>query len=187
MVMKNVNAPYYLQVFENKLRLTDTATKKYVEVVPSVAVKQRGERSKIVVIGSEAEAYEGQEGYEVLHPFADPGRLVVQFEIANKVVKHLFDQLKTFRLFKPRLIVHPMGQYKNWVSGMEHQFFIELGLSAGAREVVVYAGEVQESFDFDALKPKQVVSAAEWAQWTLFFVLLAGAAGAAYYAYTYGT
>ncbi len=184
--VKKMNAPLYLQVWENKLRLTDMRTGRSVELNPVVALKQRGAGQKIVEIGGGAERYEGREGYELCRPFADPARFVANMEIAEKVVQYLFKELGARKIRKPLLIVHPMGQYKNWVSSMEQQFFTELGFSAGARDVVVYAGEEQKSFDFYALKGKQGVPASVWVQRLLFVALIAAAAAAVWYAYRYG-
>ena len=181
-----MNVPLYLQIWENNIKLTDTRTRRSVEVAPVVAVKRRGSSQKVVEIGSAAELFEGKEGYEVFRPFADPARFVANMEIAEKIVRYLFKALGSRKLLKPLLIVHPMGQYKNWVSSMEQQFFTELGLSAGARDVVVYAGEEAEEFDFYALKEREEVSASIWVQRIAFVLLIGMAAAIVWYAYRQG-
>ena len=107
---------------------------------PIVAVKKKGKKEIISAVGKEVFDLAEEDTSVVYTPFKPFEMEPENFNLAEKVVRHLMQKGADFKgaLISPRVIIHPN---KTYVSEMEEDAYRELALSAGAREVVVYVGD----------------------------------------------
>jgi len=115
---------------------------------PIVAVKKKGKKEIISAVGKEVFDLAPEDTSVVYTPFKPFEMEPDNFNLAEKVIRHLMQKGAEFKgsLISPRVIIHPN---KTYVSEMETDAYRELALSAGAREVVVYVGD---ELQFDDLE-----------------------------------
>ncbi len=75
--------------------------------------------------------------------FSSPRLLVGDIEAASALLKSLVKQVASGGLLaaKPKIVVQPLEMTEGGLSPVEERIFMELGLSAGAREAKVQVGE----------------------------------------------
>ncbi len=100
-----------------------------------MTIHENGKKARILAVGKKAREITDKESrlYTPYHP------LVMEkenFELCSKVLQHFIAQLKSKSLFlAPRIILHLT---KTSLSKREEQFYKELGLASGGREVVIF-------------------------------------------------
>ncbi len=149
----------YVQIWGERIRLTDVATGDVLNERPLVAVEDDGGgRRRIVAFGDDASAH-ARRGAEVINPFSHPRVLIAHFDAGERLLRHLFRRMRGGRLISPAIcvVVHPMERTEGGLTGMERRAFTEMMRGAGAREVVLHEGpELRvHGFDYAALKAAQ--------------------------------
>ncbi|MEW8110733.1 MAG: rod shape-determining protein [Candidatus Thiodiazotropha endolucinida] len=133
---------FYVQIWEQKLKVTDASTGRIYEDIPLVAIQTMANgRKEVSAIGSEAKMATGANILTV-NPFSHPRVLFSDFTVAEKLLQHVFRLLNKGKLFtlNPTVVVHPMEKTEGGLTMIENRAFKELGTGAGAREVFVYEG-----------------------------------------------
>jgi len=145
---------YYLQVWENKVKLTDFQREKELEIAASIAIKTEN-KPVVVAIGDDCKKQLGH-NVQVIKPFSHPRSIIAEFEAAEKIIQHM---LKTFAngsliTATPSVVVHPMEKVEGGLTQIEIRAFNELAYGAGARQALVIEGDELNkiSFDFEKLK-----------------------------------
>ncbi len=130
---------FYVQIWETRLKVTDSSTKSVYEIPPLMAVQGKSNGKKdVIAIGDEAKTAVG-ENIVVINPFSHPRVLFSDFTVAEKLLQHVFKHLNKDKYFalKPVVVIHPMEKTEGGLTMIEIRAFRELALGAGAREVFV--------------------------------------------------
>ena len=150
-------ATVYLQIWEHRIKAVDIQSNSVFEDQPLVAIKTGEKGAKNVSdIGSAAKLKAADADFEVVNPFSHPRVLFADFHVGEKLLQLVFKQLLGSKLLSPApaVIIHPMEKTEGGLTMIEKRALIELGMGAGARDVLVYEGQelsVQD-IDFEALK-----------------------------------
>ncbi len=155
-LLSKFSTTFYIQIWENRLKITDIENNQVFEELPLVAIQTTGKGEKIIVaVGNNAKLEMG-ENTEVLNPFLHPRVLIADFTVAEKLLQLAFKKLNTGKLFatKPRAIVHPMVKTEGGLSNIENRAFLELAYGAGAYDVIVYEGTAlpTSGMDYERIK-----------------------------------
>ncbi|WP_338517233.1 rod shape-determining protein MreB [Alteromonas gracilis] len=155
--IRNKFAPtFYVQIWENKLRVTDLSTKNKYESLPVIAIEtlESGEK-KIVAIGRQATT-NTQPNIVTVNPFSHPRVLFSDFYVGEKLLQHAFSTFAKYRFLRvtPKTVIHPMEKTDGGLTMIEIRAFRELALGAGSIESKVYVGEPLSiaSFSFEDIE-----------------------------------
>ena len=148
---------FYVQVWENRLKITDARTGSKFDEKPLMAVKTEANGKKnVLAVGNAAESYRGTPNTEVLNPFSHSRQLLCDFIAASALLQAALRQLFKGKLFSPRpaICIHPMEKCEGGLTAVERRGFRELCLSAGARDVKIYEGPelTARGLVFDSIK-----------------------------------
>lgn len=138
---------FYIQIWENKIRVLDLETKNVFDEKPYMALEPEPNGAKVVTaVGNSAE-FSSSSTVEVINPFSHPRCLLSNFYVAEKLLQHIIKNLhkKSIVNVSPKFIIHPMEKVEGGLTMVEKRAFRELGHGAGALEVVVYVGEKLET------------------------------------------
>ncbi|MDZ7924292.1 MAG: rod shape-determining protein [Marinagarivorans sp.] len=142
----------YIQIWGNRLKVVDVKSGNEFDQPPFIAL-EKNKKGQFVVkaVGAEAKALINNPQYEVTNPFAHPRQLIANFGYAEKILLHALQQVFKGNIFapSPRAVIHPMQKTEGGLTEIEIRAFRELGLGAGAREVVIYLGPAQNKHDFN--------------------------------------
>jgi len=141
----------YIQVWENRIKVTNIQTKEIYKQKPLMAIETKANGSKIVfAIGDSCESLDKRK-YQVINPFSHPRVLLNDFLVAEKIVQHAVRELHKSRYFvpAPRIIFQPMEKTEGGLSPIEERAFRELCLGAGAREVTIHIDKELSLYDLD--------------------------------------
>lgn len=126
----------YVQIWEGRIKVTDINTNKVFDEKPlvQVEVKKNGVQT-IAAIGDAA-------NFNSINPFSHPRVLFADFFVAEKLLQCIIKQLigKTPLSPAPAIVLHPMEKTEGGLTMIENRAFMELALSAGARDAVIYQG-----------------------------------------------
>ncbi|HEY5283131.1 MAG TPA: rod shape-determining protein MreB [Polyangia bacterium] len=95
-----------------------------------------------MAVGNEARgaALSGQ--VTVVNPFAHPRSVLSDFTLADQVLKAFLRRLPPSSFFRlsPTFVIHPIGEFEGGLTQIELHAMRELGLGAGATEVILWQG-----------------------------------------------
>lgn len=156
-LFKKLDSVLYIQIWENRIKVTDIHTGEIYDQVPLLAIETNQKGQKVVsAVGNEAKKRFPDSCTEVINPFSHPRSLINDFLVAEKMLQHIFRTLLGKKLISPtpRVVVHPMEKIEGGMTMIESKAFTEMALGAGAREAVLHHGAVQSAsvFDFDKIK-----------------------------------
>lgn len=146
------NNTAYIQLWGDRLKVLDVKSSNEFDQPPFIALeKNKQGQSVIKAIGAEAKALINNPQYEVTNPFAHPRQLIANFSYAEKILQHALQKIFKGNIFapSPRVVIHPMEKTEGGLTEVEIRAFKELGLGAGAREVVIFLGPTQSKHDFN--------------------------------------
>jgi rod shape-determining protein MreB and related proteins len=148
----SISTTFYIQIWRNRVVVTNIKTNERFEDSPFVAVKQ----DKIIAMGNAAKDLDDSEVI-CINPFDHPRVVVNDFDLADKFLRVIFEKMMKHKIFTPRVIMHWMDELDGGLSELERVALREIALSAGANDVIVYEGKALdiESLDFDELKRNQ--------------------------------
>ena len=155
-LLNKFGATVYLQIWENRLKLSDIRTRVAFDEKPLVALESDSKGSlSIVAVGNSAAAAIGN-NIKVINPFSHPRVLFSDFMVGEKLLQYALRETLSNKAFTPapRLVVHPMEKTEGGLTMIEVRAFKELALGAGATDAVVYQGRVlsTQEIDFKSLK-----------------------------------
>ncbi|MEX2962347.1 hypothetical protein [Microbulbifer sp. TYP-18] len=176
----------YIQLWAKRIRVTDIGTGGIVDEAPLLAVQVSKNRRKVVAWGNRASSVPGH-GVEVINPFLHPRSLLVEPEVAQKLLALIFARLGSGGLLPPSplVVIQPMEKNEGGLTAVELLGFEHLCLRAGARKVYVYQGPelTRHTFDLDkvvAASPRPASdgegggsSRTQWVWILIWFVIIA--------------
>lgn len=137
-----MNKIYYIQLWKKRLRITNPKTKEIFDEDAVVAMK-KDLKGKLLVagVGRDAENHRSNDCL-IVNPFNHCRSLVSDFYIAEKFISEAIRSLEKRRFFSlaPKIIMHPMEGLEGGITPIEEKVLVELGISVGARECLVYVG-----------------------------------------------
>ena len=138
----------YIRFARDKVHFDYHPSGLHYEDEPILAVKKKGKKEIISAVGKEVFDLPEEDTSVVYTPFKPFEIEPDNFNLAEKVIRHLMQKGADFKgaLVSPRVIIHPN---KTYVSEMEEDAYRELAMSAGAREVVVYVGDKLQPDDLE--------------------------------------
>lgn len=180
-ILDQFRTTMYVQIWENRIRVTDIATGKIYDEKPLVALKkiEKG-ASRIRAFGDRA-SLESGENVEIVNPFSHPRVLFADFAVGVKLLQHILKELRSKKIFmpSPQVVMHPMEKTEGGLTEIERRALIELALSAGAKDAIMYQGLqlATHNFDYHAIKSinEETVSSHynPWYIWVLWaFIVL---------------
>ncbi len=110
--------------------------------VLALRAKADGAHRQVVAVGAAALALSGQPGVTLAQPFVHPRVLLVDFVLAEKLLKAAMRAVWRPGWFAlaPRLVLHPLGEAQGGLTAIELRALCELGQATGARQVQVWQG-----------------------------------------------
>lgn len=103
------------------------------------APQGKGEFKKVLASGELALIEKGKPRVSLHYPFKHPRMCVANFQIAEKLVQTVIRRFHEERWWTPapRIALQPTHNTLGGLTDIEQKMLTELGLSAGAREVVI--------------------------------------------------
>ncbi|MCW9048323.1 MAG: rod shape-determining protein MreB [Gammaproteobacteria bacterium] len=155
-LLDNFAQTLYVQIWENRIKITNTSTLSIIEEKPLVECKTKADGKIIITaIGNKA-------GVESINPFSHPRTLFSDFHIGEKLLQELIKKAipGSFISIAPCVIIHPMEKIEGGLTMIEGRAFKEMAYGAGARKTVVYVGVplLPTQIDFNEL----YVESNEW-------------------------
>ena len=146
----------YVQIWENRLKSTNVETQECFDEKPLLAIVTDAAGKESVYAFGNAAAHCNQPNTRIVNPFSHPRVLFSDFNVGEKLLQHIFALLhkrSSFLKPAPTVVIHPMEKTEGGLTVIEIRAFRELGLGAGARDVVVYQGKPlhAQTIDFKKL------------------------------------
>ena len=142
-IFNSFGTTLYVQIWKNRIKVTDINTRKVFDEVPLLAIDKSDEKKHIVVaIGNSAKS-KTSDSINVVNPFDHPRSLLSDFTVAEKILQHIFRELLNKKLLSPAplVIIQPMEMLEGGLTMIESRAFRELAYSAGARDAFPYTGK----------------------------------------------
>ena len=137
----------YIRFRNEKVYISAFPSLKSHEDLPIIAVIKKGETFKVSAVGEAVMHLPETDRSVVYTPFAPFSVEDDNFELAEKILQHLLQNvISKSLLLRPKIIMHPD---KSHLSEMEEEAYRELALSAGAREAIVYVGKALENDELE--------------------------------------
>lgn len=154
-VIKRFSPVLYVQIWEERLKVTDVVTKASFDDSPIVVI-QTNEKGKKIISGiGKTAAQTVTENEVAVNPFSHPRALLADFYVAEKLLQHAVSSLSRIPHIRPRpkVIVHPMEKTEGGLTAIEKRAYQELAIGAGAIESKIHLGAplVLSEFQFDEL------------------------------------
>jgi rod shape-determining protein MreB len=133
---------FYVQIWEEKLKMTESATGRSIEEAPLVAIRTEEDGKKIIdAVGNNAKLAAGPK-ISVINPFSHPRLLFSDFTVGEKLLTYFLKEMNHGKFFalRPVVVIHPMEKTEGGLTDIERRAFQELAVGAGAREVFVHEG-----------------------------------------------
>ena len=152
---------YYVQVWDNRLRVVDVKRRTSFDQPPLLAMMPgNGRPRRIAAVGHQARAAAMAGDATLINPFSHPRQLLADFAAAEMLLRYAFKQLGQGFWFapSPRVVIQPMDKLDGGLTQIEQRAWRELGLGAGAMDVVLYTGPQLDpaQIDFGVLKAAQM-------------------------------
>ena len=132
----------YVQVWEHRLRVSVINATDVFDEKPLMAIKTTSLGKKIVAeIGNKAESLNAP-NTELFNPFSHPRSLIADYQVAEKILQHVFRLLHKGWYIRPSpdVIFHPMEKVEGGLTTIEMRAFRELFSGAGASDTYLHIG-----------------------------------------------
>lgn len=95
----------------------------------------------VTAIGNKAELL-SKSNTEIVNPFSHPRSLVADFQVAEKILQHVFSLLHKGSYISPSpdVIFHPMEKIEGGLTLIEMRAFREMFLGSGAFDTYIHTG-----------------------------------------------
>ncbi|MEN8250725.1 MAG: rod shape-determining protein [Bacteroidota bacterium] len=157
-IFNNLSPIFYLQIWENRIKVTEITSNKIFDESPLIAIKKndKGEET-VTAVGNNVKLMQNELDIEVINPFSHPRTLISNFMAAEKVLQYIIKTLSKHKLLAapPLTVIHPMEKLDGGMTQIEFRAFKELALGAGSREAVVYDGPELNVYDFNFIDIKK--------------------------------
>ena len=147
----------YVQIWENRIKLTDSKTGNIFDESPLVALKTdaKGKKSIVAIGNAASESFE--ENIQIINPFSHPRVLFADFNIGEQLLKYALTKVMKKKFFTPApaVVIQPMEKTEGGLTMIEIRAFRELAFGAGARDSVIYEDHqnlYDQGMDFKAIK-----------------------------------
>jgi rod shape-determining protein MreB len=139
-VFKAFQPTIYVQLSPERVTLRNVKTGASVTSSPEIALT-RGARRQVVAVGPRARKEESRT-VQVVNPFVHPRTLLADFDAGQQLLRTLLRQLQGRSLLAaaPRLVLHLQDDPAGGFTTVEVRAFREMGLGAGAGDVLVWQG-----------------------------------------------
>ncbi len=133
---------FYVQIWERKLKITESSSGHIVEEAPLLAVRTENDGKKIIAAAGNMAKLEAGPNISVVNPFSHPRMLLSDFTMGEKLLVYFFKKMSkgTLLAIRPVVVIHPMEKIEGGLTEIERRAFQELATAAGARETVVHEG-----------------------------------------------
>lgn len=148
--MKRFSSVLYVQIWEERLKVTDVANDESFDDSPIVVI-QTQEKGKKVISGIGKRAANSVKQNEIaVNPFSHPRALLSNFYVGEKLLQHAFKSLGSIKSFRPRpkVVMHPMEKTEGGLTAIEERAFRELALGAGAIDIKIHVGKPLNTYGF---------------------------------------
>jgi rod shape-determining protein MreB len=145
-VLNNLTTTFYIQIWKKRFKVTNLKSGNVYEDLPLVAIQD----DKVMAIGQEASIYPN-----TINPFNHPRMIVDDSEIASILFRYALEQASQKKVFfSPLGIIHVMDEFDTKLTEIEKKALIEISMTAGCRESIVYEGKDLdvEKINFNELK-----------------------------------
>jgi len=131
----------YVQISPDRLMVRNVMTGETISEVPEMAIG--GEPKAALAFGSQARLAAARPGVTLVNPFAHPRTLVSDFTVAELLLRYFVRRVVGHRLLTPSpvIVMHPLGDPEGGFTQIEFRAIRELGLGAGASQVVLWRGD----------------------------------------------
>lgn len=155
-VLSNLRPVLYVQIREQRLKITNLNTGRVYNDAPLVAIETGPDGKKVVAaVGAAATQLSARGSIKVINPFSHPRTLLSDFMVAERLLMSAFQEVcgKSLLRPSPSVVMHPIEKLDGGLTAIEQKALRELAFGASARKVTVYEGEelCSRSLDFDAL------------------------------------
>ena len=154
-LINKLGSTIYVQVWENRIKVTDILTKKIYDEAPLVAIEKNPKGQKIIsAVGNEVKSIIPSSDIEIVNPFSHPRALLNDFFVAENLLQHSFHLLLGNKFISPapQVVIQPMEKIEGGLTMIGRKAFTELALGAGAREVALHQGIELSASNFDFKK-----------------------------------
>jgi rod shape-determining protein MreB len=145
-ILKNIRQKFskalYVQVWEHRLRVSVINSTDVFDEKPLMAIETTASGKKIITaIGNSAESLSAP-NIEIFNPFSHPRSLIADFQVAEKILQHVFGLLHKGSYIRPSpdVIFHPMEKIEGGLTQIEKRAFREMFLGSGAFETYFHVG-----------------------------------------------
>jgi rod shape-determining protein MreB len=152
--LKKFNSCLYIQLWDNRITVTNSNGEKVYDDVPFIAFRKSGKNQMVVDdIGHKAK-FMKHNNNQVINPFTHPRTIINDFYAAEKLIQMIIQSIfqKRFISPSPVVIFHPMETFEGGLTMIEDKALREVMLGAGARESVIYQGSDLKSPNIDYKK-----------------------------------
>ena len=160
-LINKLGSTIYVQIWENRIKVTDTQTGEVYDEAPLVAIETNPKGQKIIAaVGNEVKSIVPSSEMQIVNPFSHPRALLNDFFVAEKLLQHAFHLLlgKKFISPTPLVVIQPMEKLEGGLTMIERKAFTEMALGAGAREVALHQGSelLASNIDFKKIKADSI-------------------------------
>jgi rod shape-determining protein MreB len=141
MRMFDLRRVVYVQISPQRLTVRNVRSGQTISEVPEAAIGGQP-KATLIACGAQARLAAAEQGAKIFNPFAHPRSLVSDFTVGELLVKAFVRRALGQSLIKlaPLIVMHPLGEPEGGFTQIENRVFRELGLGAGAAEVIVWHG-----------------------------------------------
>ena len=158
MLKKIFDTTFYVQIWENRLKVTNISTGAVFDEKPIMAITINRKGYKLIEAFGNAASFANGDSVKIINPFSHERSLFSNFEIGEKLLQAILQKLSSKSIFRPRpkVVIHPMEKIEGGLTDIETRAFKELAIGAGARDAIVYTGSELPiiGFDFDSIKSR---------------------------------
>ena len=150
-LLKRFTSTLYVQIWEDRLKVTDIAKNKSFDDSPIVIIQTQDSGKKVIsCIGNRA-ANSLKPNEIAVNPFSHPRALLSDFYVGEKLLQHAFKNISNAKFLRPRpkVIIHPMEKTEGGLTAIEKRAFTELALGAGAVAIKIHVGRALNISDLE--------------------------------------
>jgi len=132
----------YVQISPELLCIRNVKTGQSICEVPELALSE-GPKPQVLGVGAQARLAAQGRAAKVVNPFAHPRSLISDFTASELLLKSFVRRMAGKRgisMAAPLIVMHPLGDPQGGFTQVENRAFRELGLGAGASDVILWHG-----------------------------------------------
>lgn len=140
-LVKKIRGILYVQIWENRLKVTNLIDGKTFDQPPHIAIKSESKGGKkVIAYGNDALSVI-EENVILFNPFSHPRMLLADAPAAQELLKYVFKKTRSSFLFSPIALIHPMEKVEGDLTYIERAGFRSLAKNSGAEVAFLYVGE----------------------------------------------